>query len=332
MTSPKVTLALVCYAQEKFISEALASVFAQDYGPLEILISDDASPDATYEIVERMAADYRGPHKVRLNRNETNLGSVEHHQKIMTLASGEFVVFAHGDDVSFPHRTRRLVDTWREHNVPLVSSNAVIVDAEGTKIGVVQLVDADLHITAEQIAEQGWQPTMVGSTFSCHRDVFAKFAHIEPEDLFVGLDHVLPFRAGLLGGMRYLTEPLMRWRKHGTNLTTRIFDRSGSDLVLNETSDAFSAATRIHMLADLAIFLRERPDDPRLRALAAKLRTSTLHLVRRWTRRRNALMREGLRPTWIEKERLDAKPVAHDWNLRPSSSNKKPDDNGSPES
>jgi len=38
-----ITLALVAYNQERFISEALEGAFAQTYSPLEIILSDDCS-------------------------------------------------------------------------------------------------------------------------------------------------------------------------------------------------------------------------------------------------------------------------------------------------
>lgn len=322
MASPKVTLALVCYAQEDFIENAVKAALAQDYEPLEIVISDDASPDSTFDIVESTVAKYNGPHVVRLNRNPANLGSLEHHQQVVSMARGDFVVFAHGDDISLPHRTRRLVDAWRERDVSLVSSNAVIVNAEGKPIGVARNAGADEEITAEQIVEQGWHPYMVGATLACHRNLFTKFSWIDPKDAVVGFDHIFPFRAALLNGMCYLSEPLVHWRKHDTNLTNVIFDRTGDDLRFRETRDAFSATVRMCMLDDLSRLMKERPDDPHLRALAGKLRRRILQTVRRWTRHRNELMHEGLRPTWIEKETLEAKPIARDWDIRSAPSKK----------
>ena len=59
-----VTFALFAYNQEKFIREAVEGAFSQTYEPLEIILSDDYSSDRTFEIIERMAAEYTGPHRV----------------------------------------------------------------------------------------------------------------------------------------------------------------------------------------------------------------------------------------------------------------------------
>ena len=53
---------------------AIEGAFAQTYQPLEILLSDDCSPDGTYRVMQEMAAAYAGPHRVILNRNPKNLG------------------------------------------------------------------------------------------------------------------------------------------------------------------------------------------------------------------------------------------------------------------
>ena len=50
---PLVTLALITYRQERFVREAVRGVLAQTYSPLQVVISDDASPDATFESSKR---------------------------------------------------------------------------------------------------------------------------------------------------------------------------------------------------------------------------------------------------------------------------------------
>ena len=93
---------MLAYRQEAHVAAAIAGAFAQTWPPLEILLSDDASPDGTYRVMQAMAAAYAGPHRVVLNRNEQNLGLIGHLNRVMALASGDFVVQNAGDDVSAP--------------------------------------------------------------------------------------------------------------------------------------------------------------------------------------------------------------------------------------
>ena len=109
---PLVSFFVTAYRQEHLVRAAIEGAFAQTYQPLEILLSDDCSPDGTYRVMQAMAAAYAGPHRVILNRNPKNLGITAHVDRIMELTRGEFVVQNAGDDVSAPERTEALVGAW----------------------------------------------------------------------------------------------------------------------------------------------------------------------------------------------------------------------------
>ncbi len=110
---PPVTLFVLAYNQEALVRAAIEGAFAQTYQPLEIILSDDASPDGTFAVMQAMAAAYSGPHRVILNRNPANLGLTAHVSRVMQRATGAFVVQNAGDDVSHPERTAKLVAAWR---------------------------------------------------------------------------------------------------------------------------------------------------------------------------------------------------------------------------
>lgn len=109
---PLVTLVIVTYNQERFVREAVEGAFAQTYSPLEIILSDDCSPDGTFAILEEMAEAYRGPHRVRAVRTPQNLGIIQHVLMRGREAAGEIVVMGAGDDISKPERVARLVDVF----------------------------------------------------------------------------------------------------------------------------------------------------------------------------------------------------------------------------
>jgi GT2 family glycosyltransferase len=55
-STPHVVIVIPCYRQAEFLPEAVASVCAQTYRDLEIVIVDDGSPDDTAVVAERLAA------------------------------------------------------------------------------------------------------------------------------------------------------------------------------------------------------------------------------------------------------------------------------------
>ena len=85
---PRITLVVFAYNQSAMIDAAIDSALAQVGEPIEILLSDDASPDDTFARMQAKAAAYRGPHQVRVRRNPTNLGINGHFNAVVEAAQG----------------------------------------------------------------------------------------------------------------------------------------------------------------------------------------------------------------------------------------------------
>lgn len=135
LAQPLVTLALFAYNQERFIKEAVEAALDQNYGNLEIIISDDCSTDSTFEIIKSIASNYLGPHELRINRNSENLGLAKHFSKIMATARGELIVLAAGDDISFSTRVSKTVELFSNNpQASIVAFSMKIIDKDGVEI------------------------------------------------------------------------------------------------------------------------------------------------------------------------------------------------------
>ena len=228
MSGPPVTFVLFTYNQERFVREAVRAALAQTYSPLEILISDDASQDKTFDIVQDEVYDYDGPHRVVLNRNERNLGIGGHINRVMEITGGRLIVAAAGDDISLPERTEKLVRAWLRGGVFSVYSNYAIVDEKGVDTG-----EIEGDIASE--ATRSWQDRVgsgvlrgVGCAHAWDRTLFDVFGPL-PESL-VQEDIAIPFRAALLGEVSYIDERLAKYRRHDVNVWKRRNDLLKMDL------------------------------------------------------------------------------------------------------
>jgi glycosyltransferase involved in cell wall biosynthesis len=212
---PLVSFVVIAYNAANFIREAVEGAFSQTYSPLNIILSDDCSVDDTYSIMERLANDYIGPHSVTLNRNEKNLGIGNHVNRVMALANGEFIVIAAGDDVSLPERTEHLMRTFAEaEDIMVAFSDWIEIDGDGEekKVGCASPPD---HFTELPEMCRNKFRGVTGATAAWHRSVFDVFGPMQKNITFE--DRVIAFRAALLGEIRYLPEPLVRYRRHGDN-------------------------------------------------------------------------------------------------------------------
>ena len=210
------TIGVKAYRQEHLVRQAIESAFAQTYQPLEIILSDDCSPDGTFAVMEEMAAAYRGPHAVRLNRNPANLGIAMHSNRIWQLSSGTLLASCAGDDIAEPAKVERLVEAWRAGagRVMAVHSCMMQIDEAGREIGL----RLPPKVARENPSAKDWiarSAYAIGATALYDRRLIDFFGYL-PECCLVE-DTPMFFRATLLGRIAYVDEPLVRYRVGGAS-------------------------------------------------------------------------------------------------------------------
>ena len=224
---PLITFFLLAYNIEAFIREAINSTFAQTYSPLEIIISDDCSTDRTFDIIREMTANYHGPHIVRVNRNPKNLGICGQVNKIMELAHGELVIHGDGDDISLPKRAQVIYEAWESSGrragsiysaYTLIDETGKIID-ESSSAGRGNGSRFSAAVT-DPYEFVSWRSKVVfGCTMAWSSNVFETFGKLPSQIISVNEDFVIGFRSVLLRSVIYIKEPLVRYRRHGSNVS-----------------------------------------------------------------------------------------------------------------
>jgi glycosyltransferase involved in cell wall biosynthesis len=95
----RVGIGIPVFNGAEYIAETLDSILCQDYTDFEVVISDNASTDATQEICESYAR--RDP-RIRYSRLSENVGAARNYNRVFGLASGEFFKWAAHDDLLAP--------------------------------------------------------------------------------------------------------------------------------------------------------------------------------------------------------------------------------------
>jgi glycosyltransferase involved in cell wall biosynthesis len=109
---PTVAICIPTYNQGKFIGEAIRSAMEQDYRPIEIWISDDASTDDTAEVVKQFLG---GATPVFYFRQPENLGMARNNNWVMSRPKAEFIVQLDSDDVLEAACVSRLMELMEEY-------------------------------------------------------------------------------------------------------------------------------------------------------------------------------------------------------------------------
>jgi glycosyltransferase involved in cell wall biosynthesis len=139
MSTPQVTIGLPVYNGDDFLEQALDGLLRQTFTDFELIISDNASTDATREICLEYAS--RDP-RIRYFRQGTNVGAVPNHNLLVDEARAPYYKWASHDDRYAPELLEKCVRTLDAHpDVVLVHAWDAVIDDTGA---IVREVPYDL--------------------------------------------------------------------------------------------------------------------------------------------------------------------------------------------
>lgn len=217
--NPLVTLVVPTFNQAQVVEEALRAAFNQTYSPLLIRVSDDASTDNTFEVINRVCLDYRGPHRIQISRNAENLGLSKHFSMLSRTFEGELLVWAAGDDVSLPTRVAKLVECYLNsgRTMHYLCSKVTAMSSQGVLQGEYQSPGAS---AASSPLLSAWCsfPLAVGASEAWSKTLANRFPDMSAK--VWAEDQVFGFRGRLIGPIGFVDESLVRYRS-GFGLTTR---------------------------------------------------------------------------------------------------------------
>ena len=110
MNCPLVSVLITAFNRERYIKDAIESVLAQTFSDFEIVIVDDCSTDRTFPLANEYAEKYS---KIRLYRNEKNLGDYPNRNHAAELATGTYLKYVDSDDLLYSHGLRVMVESMK---------------------------------------------------------------------------------------------------------------------------------------------------------------------------------------------------------------------------
>lgn len=210
----RVAFLMLTYNQASLVRESALACLAQECEPLDIIFSDDASKDNTYELLQEVARDYKGPHNLIVRRNEKNAGIGEHFNILIETFKNELFIASAGDDISLPHRAATLIKAWddSEQKVDLISSHCMQMSYNGV-VGRQVNTDDLATVTPEQWLIK--RPYIIGATHAFTRRLHTHFGPFLSG--LAGEDQIMTFRATCAGGAVTVNEALVLYRDGGVS-------------------------------------------------------------------------------------------------------------------
>jgi len=124
---PLVSVVVPVFNRVQYIADCIQSALTQDYPNLEVIVSDNASTDGSWEVCESITA---RDGRVRLFRNHKNLGPVANWERGIAESRGAYCKLLFSDDLLRPGCIRQLAEAMTDES-GLVICNVLL----GTSLG-----------------------------------------------------------------------------------------------------------------------------------------------------------------------------------------------------
>ncbi|RYY08256.1 MAG: glycosyltransferase [Sphingobacteriaceae bacterium] len=127
MENPLISIIIPAYNAVKYVEETILSCLNQTYQNIEIIIQDDQSTDGTWELVKKL---YSTNTKVKLFRNDKNLGIGDNWNAAYNKVIGEYVIIFNADDLISPDLVTSFIQHFNSNPaIDIVTGKFEILDS-----------------------------------------------------------------------------------------------------------------------------------------------------------------------------------------------------------
>lgn len=217
VSSPAVSVALATYNGARYLREFLDSLAGQTLAGIEVVASDDASTDATVEMLRSYA---RLP--IRVIAHATNQGVRRNFEAAIAGATTDYVFFADQDDFweqekveRMTARLRELEDRHGRDHPLLVFCDLRIVDAALNELEPSYFLNTGKIRDAADPRDYIISNHVPGCAMAVNRALIERALPI-PDPVYLH-DWWFMLVATIFGTVDGMADPLIRYRQHGGN-------------------------------------------------------------------------------------------------------------------
>ena len=219
-TPPLVSVIVPSFNHASYIEVALASVFAQTYRHLELIVIDDGSTDDSPAILERVMVACPFPHRLLLRGNR---GAATTINEGIALAQGAYVNVLNSDDAFEPARIALCVQYIHDAGADWGFSRCTVIDAHGEPVPDSAPVAHSVTASTNSLRRQ---PCVSDAFFRANPAISTGNLFVSKtlmsdvggfSDLRYNHDWQFCLSASWRSEPVYLEMPLYRYRLHGRN-------------------------------------------------------------------------------------------------------------------
>lgn len=151
VSKPTVSIIMLGFQSVQYIKAAIDSIRAQTLQNWELVFVDDCSWDGTYELASKLAEYDR---RIKVYRNQTNLGVVKNRKRAFELTTGDFICHVDNDDLLERWALEEVVNEFgRRPEVMMIYSDLAQISADGH----IELYSKNHDFDPNQLHLYGWR-------------------------------------------------------------------------------------------------------------------------------------------------------------------------------
>ncbi len=131
------------FNSEKFIGETIRSVQAQTVTDWEMIIIDDYSTDSSFSVASEEALRDK---RIRVYRNETNMGVASTRNKGLELTNGKYIALLDADDIWLPFKLEKQLEVFKQTGCKLCCTSYEFIDVNSNLIKDAYIVPEDIGL------------------------------------------------------------------------------------------------------------------------------------------------------------------------------------------
>ena len=216
-----VRILLATYNGEKYITEMIESILAQDYTDWQLVLSDDQSKDGTVAILEDYANRY--PDRITHHRSGLHFGNAQGHflHLLKQFPDAPYIMFCDQDDVWHKEKVGATLKKMQEIEKPgipaMVHTDLRVVDGKLQEMHPSFMGYSGLTGERMELKQLLVQNVVTGCTMMVNRTM-AELANAHmPAGKILMHDWWLALIGASMGTVGFLNQATIDYRQHGNN-------------------------------------------------------------------------------------------------------------------
>nr|WP_243239480.1 glycosyltransferase [Sulfobacillus harzensis] len=256
------TVVMATYNGARYLPEQLDSLVRQTRLPDQVVVSDDHSTDATWEVLEAFA--HRAPFAVRLVRNTGDKGYVHNFLNGLKEADGDIIFLSDQDDVWLKDKLSTVQAAMEDAHASLAVHAARVVDQDLNPLGrLLPRIPRSATAPAGDLGDGPLKSFPLGFCLAFRRTAAVwALPRLQdyPETFRFYFGHEIPlyWASKALGPTVYLAQPLALYRRHGMNASRGMEPPSATQALIQGADDYAQFAHHQQIRADFAAWLRQQ--------------------------------------------------------------------------